>query len=715
MKDIESFDEVLEVVKTYMTSHNIENIKQYYSKALDIYKGMRRFTGDEYITHPLNVAYILAKLRMDEVTIGCALIHEAVILDKMSLENIEEEFGSEARDILSSLTKISRIKRTFKKDSNVDHDRRVIVGLAENPKALFIRLADRTHNMRSIYVFDEEHKKELIEETTNILIPIAHRLGIKKIKSELEDLCLKYSKPDAYREIKEMINAEDDELYKALNEMKDELSDLLREHDINFEIFGRVKSIYGIHAKLVKGRRFSDIFDLLGLRILVEKVEECYLIIGLIHSKYRSVAKRFKDFIANPKSNMYQSVHTTVFGPYGRMFEVQIRTYEMDEIAERGVASHWSYKEHSDGSIKSSLENKLEVFRNLIEANNLDNNDEFFKNLGKELSNDEMYVYTPKGDIVELPVGSTPIDFAYKIHSEVGNTTVGAFVNNNIVTLDYELNDGDVVSLQTKNGSLPNKDWLNFVKTNTAKSRIKSYFSKQEKQKNLNLGQELLINYIKKQKVPLNSVLCEDNLKKAYAQYKVGSLEELYLTVGTLKITPLEVYNTLTMCEENKEDERNIELIKANNLKEDDKSNVLVGGRSGILSTTASCCHPIYGDSIVGFVTKGNGVTIHKKECRNIRNSKRLIEVEWNCLNEERYTALLNIYTNGDNEKLMDIIAKATKLNITILSINLVKGHKFETYYKLACKVKDLDNLNRFIAEIKSLRFINNVERAYSL
>ena len=336
---MENYSDLVKLLNKYLTEEDITLINDYYEKALFVYGNMKRLTGEDYILHPIRVSCILADLKMDPTTIGCALLHEAVKLEKLTLEEIEESFGSEAKDIINSMTKIINIKRTFKKEENVEHDRRVIVKMAENPKALFIRLADRTDNMRTAYVFEKEHVNELIEENKNLLIPIAHRLGIKQIKSELEDLDLKLSNPEGYNNIKELINAEDEELQNDLNKMKEEISSLLREHEINFEIFGRVKSIYGIHAKLEKGRRFSDIFDLLGLRILVEKVEECYLIIGLLHSKYRSIPKRFKDFIANPKSNMYQSVHTTIFGVNGRMFEVQVRTYEMDEVAERGLAA----------------------------------------------------------------------------------------------------------------------------------------------------------------------------------------------------------------------------------------------------------------------------------------------------------------------------------------------------------------------------------------
>lgn len=701
-----NYSDLVKLLNKYLTEEDIELINDYYEKALFVYEDMQRLTGEDYILHPIRVSCILADLKMDPTTIGCALLHEAVKLEKLTLEEIEETFGNEAKDIINSMTKIINIKRTFKKEENIEHDRRVIVKMAENPKALFIRLADRTDNMRTAYIFPKEHVNELIEENKNLLIPIAHRLGIKQIKSELEDLDLKLSNPEGYNNIKELINAEDEELQNDLNKMKEEISCLLREHEINFEIFGRVKSIYGIHAKLEKGRRFSDIFDLLGLRILVEKVEECYLIIGLLHSKYRSIPKRFKDFIANPKSNMYQSVHTTVFGVNGRMFEVQVRTYEMDEVAERGVASHWSYKEHSDGKVRSNLENKLEMFKSLIEANdNLDNKD-FFKNLESELNSDEMYIYTPKGDIVELPVGATPIDFAYKIHSEVGNKTVGALVNDVMVSLDTPLSDGDVVSLQTRKDSIPNKDWLEFVKTNTAKSRIKSYFSKQEKEKNLLLGEELLTNYIKKQKVAVSSVLNEENVNRVLPLFKVGSLEELYLTIGSLKLTPREVYLKLTLEEKTPTEQMS---QKEMHLGKSYNSDIVVGGKDGILSSIASCCNPVYGEEIVGFITKGKGVSIHRKDCPNIKNSKRLINTLWKNKDESKYVTNLNIYTNNDNERLMDIIAVATKLDVNILSINLFKTKN--THYKLTCKVKDVDNLGKLMMELKGLKFVDDVER----
>ena len=707
--NLRTYNDLVNVLKLYMEDDNLKKIDEYYKDALIIYENMFRNTGEEYIYHAIEVAYILACLKLDPITIGCALIHEAITLDKISYDLILEKYGEESANILNNICTISKLKNNTKKNNSAEHDRRIIVNLAENPKALFIKLADRTHNMRTIYIYSKEKQTELINETKKIYIPIAHRLGIKKIKGELEDICLRYSKPDVYEDIQNMIKASRNDLEKSLNEMKQEIIDLLNEHEISFEIMSRVKSIYGVYCKLDKGRKFQDIFDLLGIRILVNKVEECYLIIGLLHSKYRSIPKRFKDFISNPKSNMYQSVHTVIIGVDNRMFEIQIRTYEMDEIAERGVASHWSYKEHLDGSVKNTLENKLEMFRSLIETNDNLNNEEFFNNIEDELNREEIYVFTPKGDIIELPSESTPIDFAYRIHSEVGNTTIGAIVNDKIVKLDYELNDGDIVSLMTQIGTKPNKEWLNFVKTDTAKSRIKSFFSKETKNNLIKSGEEMLNNYARKNKISLNNIFTKDNKDKIFNYFKVNNLKELYLNVGSVKITPLSIFNKLIPQDvEEQEIEKKDSIIHTNK----NKGDILINGESNILYNFASCCNPIFGDKIIGYVTKGNGVTIHNETCKNVTiNSERLVDVSWNENINNKYITYLNVFVSGDNDKLVDIINIATKENIIIEAINRNKVN-YDVCYKLACLVADKENLDKFINDLNILPVISRVERS---
>ena len=448
MKD-HSYSELVDVLKTYMEDEYIDFINKYYEQALVIYDGMKRKTGDDYILHPINVAYILATLKMDPLTIAVSLIHEAISLGKMTYEEIEEMFDTDTANIVSSITKISNLRQTFKVN-NPEKYRRIIVGLCDSPATLFIKFSDRLHNLRTLKVHDEEHIKYIIDETQNIYIPMAHRLGMKKIKSEMEDLCLQYSDPVGYNKVLDRINASRVELEKSLSRMKYEVMQILDSHNIKYEILSRVKSVRGIYNKLKNGKKWEDIYDLLGLRVLTNDTEDCYRVIGLVQAKYQPIPNRFKDYIANPKPNMYQSLHTTIFGEDKRIYELQVRTYEMDEIAEKGVASHWSYKEQTDGSIKNSIDKILENFRVLVEVNDIKKNMDFFVNLKDELKRSEIYVYTPKGDIIELPSGATPIDFGYKIHSEVGNTTTGALVNSKMVKLDYELQDGDLVELITQ-------------------------------------------------------------------------------------------------------------------------------------------------------------------------------------------------------------------------------------------------------------------------
>lgn len=453
----------------------VDFINEYYEQAKIVYSDMKRETGEDYILHPINVAYILAELKMDPVTIGCALIHEAITLNKMTYEEIEEMFGSESAIIVSSVTKISNLKQTFK-INNPEKYRRIIVGLSENPATLFIKFADRLHNLRTLKVHDKEHQKYIIDETQNIYIPIAHRLGMKKMKSEMEDLCLQYTDPDGYNKVLDKINSSKTELEKSLARMKYEIMQLLDNHNIKYQMLSRVKSVRGIYNKLKAGKTWNNIYDLLGIRVLVDNVEDCYRVIGLVQSKYPPVPNRFKDYIANPKPNLYQSLHTTVFGEDKRIYEVQVRTYEMDEIAEKGVASHWSYKEKIDGSVKNNLDHILEQFRVLVEVNDIEKNMNFFSNIKDELKRNEIYVYTPKGDIIELPAGATPIDFAYKIHTDIGNTMVGVFVNDEFVPVDYVLQNKDRVRIVTSDMSFgPREEWIDKAQTTLAKRKIREF------------------------------------------------------------------------------------------------------------------------------------------------------------------------------------------------------------------------------------------------
>ena len=701
-----SYEELVDVLKTYMAPEYIEFINKYYEQAKIVYAGMKRETGEDYIYHPINVAYILADLKMDPVTIACALIHEAITLNKMTYEEVEEMFGTESANIVNSITKISNLKQTFK-INNPEKYRRIIVGLSENPATLFIKFADRLHNLRTLKVHDKEHQKYIIDETQNIYIPIAHRLGMKKMKSEMEDLCLQYSETEQYNKVLDRINADKVELEKSLAKMKYEIMQILDHHNIKYEILSRVKSVRGIYNKLKNGKRWEDIYDLLGLRVLVDTVEDCYRVIGLVQSKYQPVPNRFKDYIANPKPNLYQSLHTTVYGEDKRIYEVQVRTHEMDEIAEKGVASHWSYKEKIDGSVKNNLDHILEQFRVLVEVNDIEQNMEFFGNIKEELKRNEIYVYTPKGDIIELPQGATPIDFAYKIHSEVGNTTTGALVNSKMVKLDHELKDGDMVELITQKGHAPSKGWLKIVKTEAAKSRIKSYFYKKEREKYIALGHEMLSNECKKKNVDINDIITDENVEKLNNSLGTKDLDDIYFSIATLKYLPSSILSRLEIHEPKKK------VLTLSKKDKNSGSGILIAGSNDILCSLATCCNPVYGEDIVGYITRGYGVKIHSKSCPNIDlTSERIIDADWESNTENRYTAKLKVYIDDVSDILLKIITLSTKDSIIVDSINLINRNK-ELFYDISCRVKNINDLHLFIDEIKAINSVVKVERVF--
>ena len=691
----------------------IKKIEEAYDYAFKKHEGKKRKDGNDFITHPLKVARILCDLNVDEVTIIAALVHETISESDATNKELEKLFGSEVSHIVVSLTKINKLKLSDDSESSGLYLRKVLVGLSEDPRVLIIKLADRLHNMRTLDYLPVDKQKQKAMETMNVLIPIAHRLGINSIKSELEDLSLKYSKPEVYESILEKLDGTREELNNVLNEMIESVSEILSSHNIKFKIKGRVKSVYSIYTKLCTGRKWSDIYDILAMRAIVDDVSDCYLAAGLIHAKYRPIPKRFKDYIAMPKANMYQSLHTSVFGIDGHIFEIQLRTKEMDDIAENGIASHWSYKEHTSSNIKNIMDQKLEMYKNLIDSYNEDVSDDVFKeHMEDELLSDLIYVFTPKGDVMELPTGSTPIDFAYRIHTNVGEKMVGAIVNESIVPIDYKLQDGDIVKIKTDPNSMPNKDWLNIVKTSQAKNKIKSYFSKVDKEKYIELGNNLLEKEIRKQKLSFKEVMSEEHLNKLYKDLKVKSIEEIYLNIGSLRYTPSYIINLIYEDKKNVQDILLDKVLNNNRTttKNNYKKDILVAGYDDILVNIADCCHPVKGDQIIGYITKGNGVTIHKKNCINIKNiNDRLINVNWNLDSDNTYISKLKIITNNDYNNMLDIITKASLKNVIVTSIN--EFNKNNTHgYNITIKVKDKNILDSFIESIRILSYVSKVE-----
>ena len=701
MQDTISFSELVPKLEK---REGFETIKKAYEYALNEHKGMTRLTGDDFITHPLEVTKILMDLNVDDVTIIASLLHEVINNGNKTYEDLVSCFGEEVAKIVLNVSKINKLELPDNNESSVIYLRKILVGLAEDVRVLYIKLADRLHNMRTNWAINPQKQKQKAEETMSVLVPIAHRLGINSIKSELENLSLYYLKPDVYNDILEKLNETVDELNDCLEEMKDSIIDILTNAGIKFEIKGRVKSVYSIYNKLNNGKEWNKIYDILALRIFVDEESDCYQVIGLIHSKYRPIPKRFKDYIASPKENMYQSLHTTVFGVEGHVFEIQVRTYEMDEIAEKGIASHWSYKEKGSKKIQNVMEQKLEMFRNVIEASNNDTDADFENAVNADIFSDLIYTYTPKGDVVELPAGSTPIDFAYRIHSRVGDTTIGAIVNDQIVPLSYELKNDDVVNIKTNNSSTPNKDWLTFVKTNQAKNKIKAFFSKQDKEEYILKGKNILEAELRKRKMAFNDVLTPDTIEKLIKDLKVKDLDEIYLSIGSLRFTAGYIIN-LTKEDRHEVDdalfERKLSIPKINY-----KSDILVEGNSDIMVNIAKCCMPIKGDEIVGYITKGQGISVHKKGCSNIpSDNDRIVDVTWNMDASNYYFTNIYVYVAAGFNLLVNIITEVGKMGSIVRSCN-TKEFDNKTIYEINLRIKDKEELENIM---KNIRKIHNV------
>ena len=707
----ENYNKLLKEVRKYLSKNDILLIEKAYKFAEEKHKGQFRKTGEEFINHPLEVALILTEIKADCDTICAALLHDTIEDTNATKEEIDDLFNPVIAKLVSDVTKINSINVSTESEYMSSYYKKIIVGMSEDVRVIIIKLADRLHNLRKIYVLPEEKQKIKAKETLEILTPIAHRLGMYKIKSELEDLSLRYLKPDVYFDIVEKLNNTKIEREEYINKMMNEVSLLLKQNKIKHEIKGRVKSIYSIYKKLDKGKSFSDIYDVLAIRILVEKEQECYLALGLIHSKYKPLAKRFKDYIAMPKTNLYQTLHTTVFGLAGNLFEIQIRTYDMDEIAENGIASHWAYKERKNAAneMQNVTEKKLQFYKSIIELNNEKISAEDFVNSVKdEVLNNNIYVYTPKGDVIELPKGSTPIDFAYRVHSEVGDKMVGAVVNNSIVPLSYELKSGDIIKITTNKNSLgPSREWINIAKTTQAKSKIKNFFNKNNKELYIEEGQDILEKELKRNKIVLSSFYEKDNINKILEEFKLNNIEELFYNIRTNKIT---LGSIVKPKKEDEKQENNIikNIISPKIKKEND---IIVDNIRNIKTNIASCCLPVPGDEIVGYITKNNGISVHRINCINIlEKDEKSIPCKWKENTEKKYLSELLIYTKNQENITTNLVNIAVSCNVIIDSFNTISKEKMNTYV-LKVYVKNLNDLDNYIKNLYKVKYISNIER----
>lgn len=719
---LHTFQEVKEKFFVYISNPEARaKIEEAYKFAEAAHKGQTRKSGEPYIHHLIEVCYILADIGCGPSTLIAGLLHDTVEDTDVTLEQIKDKFGEDVMNIVDSLTKIQRLKLSHRSEDELvyeDH-RKIFLGMARDVRAILIKLADRLHNMRTLDYLSPERQKVLSRETLEVFAPIAHRLGMYQVKSELEDLSLKYLEPEKYREIIKMVESKVKYGQNSLNQMAKKIADDLFEKGIKFEMESRVKSIYSIYRKIyIKGRTFDEIFDILALRIITETELNCYEILGIIHATYKPLPGRFKDYIAMPKPNMYQSLHTCILSGDGNVFEIQIRTKEMDEIAESGVAAHWRYKEGSNYNPRKEqkeIEEQLHWFRDMVNMSE-DNADakEYVDTLSNDIFNANVYVFTPLGKVIELPTGATPIDFAYKIHTRVGEKTVGAIVNHVMVPLSTELKTGDIVEIKTNEKSQgPNEGWLNIATTGFAKSHIRKFLAKKNaeftKEEKVNRGKASLIEAFKQIGIGESDAIKYCDNENVLSKFSVKDLDELCVGIANKNPVPGAIIDFLNL-------RKNDDVLKLSKIRESDtnKSPVYVSGNAGdIAITLGNCCTPIPGDEIVGYITKGKGITVHRKDCPNIANEKkRLIEVFWKeNLKASTYPVDLKIECFERPELLMDIMQVFSQKKINVTAINGVfHPNTMTTTISVTIYVADahvLQDVVNFLLNVKSVYEVN--------
>lgn len=705
-----TFDDLMIKVKSYINdSEELARITQAYEYASDKHSGQLRKSGGNYMEHLLNTCIILTGVYADTDTLCAGLLHDVIEDCDVTRLDLEEEFGEDIASLVYGVTRIGKINFSTENEALIEYYKKIIVGMSEDVRVIIIKLADRLHNMRTLWALSEDRQKAISKETLEILAPIAHRLGIQKIKSELEDLSLRYLKPNVFYDIAEKLNTTKLSRDKVVNDMLSSVSSLLKEHNIAHEIKGRSKSIYSIYKKLEKGRKFSDIYDLHALRILVDNEQECYSIIGIIHAKYKPIPKRFKDYIAMPKTNGYQSLHTTIFGIDGYLFEIQIRTQLMDEIAENGLASHWAYKENKNlkGRNTGTTEAKLQFFKSIIELNeDVMSSEEFVNSVKNEILNDNIYVFTPKGDVFELPQAATPIDFAYRVHTRVGETTTGAIVNNNIVPLDHGLKDNDIVKIITsKNSTGPSKEWINFVKSTQTKNKIKAFFNKSEKENYIERGKDYLEKELRKKKIAIHDFLADENLKIIYEETKLENLNDLYLAIGNNRYSASAIISIIHKKEPSLED------IKFKELPKTSDSDVIVNGIDKIKVNIAACCSPVPGDDIIGYISKGKGITVHKKECHNLSYlDNRMVSVTWNPNTKNRFLTTIMLELIASEKTMLEVMQKASFFDVNVDSIKTLNNGDYQVY-EMDIWVRDKEHLEGFMRSLENFPFVEKTRR----
>ena len=721
-------EDVISKIKTHRKKINTKLIMKAYDYAYSKHKDQVRQSGEAYIIHPVHVAYILADIGLDDSTICAALLHDVVEDTDATDNDIKKEFGEEISEMVDGVTKLGKINYTSKEEQQVENYRKMFLAMGKDIRVILIKLADRLHNMRTLKYLNREKQIRIATETMSLYAPLANRLGIYSLKWELEDLSFKYLYPEDYRELVEGIDKKREERLKFIDQIMEEIRVKLKKQKIDAEITGRAKHLYSIYRKMQRDNKTLDqIYDLFALRIIVNSVKDCYAALGVVHELYNPMPGRFKDYISVPKPNMYQSLHTTLIGPKGTPFEVQIRTWDMHRVAEFGIAAHWAYKEASFmGGRKANVqvsEDKLSWLRETLEwQKDIEDPQEFLNTLKTELFEDEVYVFTPKGKIQVLPRGSTPIDFAYSIHEEIGNRMTGCKINSKMMPIVTKLENGDIVEILTSDKAKgPSRDWLKFVKSSTAKTRIQQWFKKTERVQNIARGKEILEKEVKKIGMSYPELFKPEFANVALNRYKFNSMDDMFASVGFGAITPNKIVSRVLEEYRKIHKEANIEekieeLSKEKaHISKPSTSGVIVKGIDNCLVKLSKCCNPVPGDEIVGYITKGRGVSVHRKDCKNVKDlfseENRMIDVSWYTDKPSSYNVDIAIFSNDRDGLLADIIATVTAEKTPMISVTSKVSKERIVLTELTIEVSNVAQLNNVQKALRKIDSVYDVQR----
>ena len=729
-----SVEEFFEMIKKYLNDNQVAFVHKAYDVAAKAHANQRRKSGEPYIIHPLGVATILAELQMDETTLAAAFLHDVVEDTETTLDQLKEMFGVKVADLVDGVTKLGKIEYISKEDQQIENYRKMFLAMAKDIRVIMIKLADRLHNMRTMKYMPVHKQQSISRETMEVYAPLAHRLGIYTIKWELEDLAFRYMEPEIYYDLVEQVKVKRREREAMIHEAMAEIKEHLDEQHIKCEIQGRPKNFYSIYKKMQRDHKeLSEIYDLLAIRVLVDTVADCYGTLGVVHSLWRPIPGRVKDYIAVPKSNMYQSLHTTVLYHNGQPLEIQIRTFEMHRISEFGIAAHWRYKERGGKSNMPSggdkdFEAKLSWLRQLLEWHkDMSDSRDFVNTVKMDVFADEVFVFTPRGDVIDLPVGSVPIDFAYRIHTDVGNRCVGAKVNGRIVPLDYKLSNGDIVEVITsKQATGPSRDWMNIVGSSDTRNKIRSWFKKERREENIAKGREMLQKETKRLGYDIKVLLKADKLKTVAASFRLDGEEALYASVGYGGVTLngvmsklVELYKKEQKLTVTKDLSQLLAELKPRRSKAKASHGILVKGEEGIMVKLARCCNPIPGDPVIGYITRGSGISVHRTDCPNVLSNnpdeqRRLIEVSWDITTDAVYKVNIVINASDRPGMMADImqVTSEAKLNINALNCRTDK-HK-NAFITMGLDISNLEQLDNIMNKIKRMKGVYSVERQVS-